>query len=178
MNRARRAAFWATALAGASLDLASKSLVFSLVREGRTLPLVPPLLSLQLVTNRGIAGGLFPGSAWGVVSLAAVPLIAVAFLRRAPSGGTPTLAGALLLAGALGNAWDRLFLGRVRDFILVPGIPNFNLADAMLNAGMALLLLDWIVHERRPLGEARPAPAPQPDDGGFGDVGRDHGPRP
>jgi len=174
----RTAAFLAIALAGACLDLSSKAFVFSRFGPGTTTTLIPGLLRIQLTTNPGIAGGLLPSRAWGSVSAAAVPLIAFAFLRRREVGRTELLCGALILAGTLGNGWDRLARGSVRDWILVPWIPNFNLADAMLTCSVAVLCLIWILHDRRPLGDPRPAPAGEPHDGGVGDVRRDHGPRP
>ena len=174
----RSAVFLTIALAGAVLDLATKSWAFSHFPPGATTRLIPGLLAIQTTTNSGIAWGLFPSLAWGWVSLAAAPLIAGAFLGRKAAGRGELLCGALILAGTIGNGWDRLRLGSVRDFLLVPGIPNFNLADAMLSCSVAALTLIWILHDRRPDDQARPADAVQPDDGGVGDVGRDHGPRP
>ena len=47
--------------------------------------------------------------------------------------------------GALGNLYDRAFLGRVRDFIYLSygGLswPAFNLADASISIAIVLLLL-------------------------------------
>jgi signal peptidase II len=174
----RTASFLALALAGAGLDLATKTLVFSLLPLGSTTVLIPRLLSLQLTMNAGIAWGLFPSRIWGLVSLAAVPLIALGFLRKKEARPAELRCGALILAGALGNGWDRLVLKSVRDFLLVPWIPNFNVADAMLTCSVAVLFVIWIIHDRRSVGEARPADPRQPHDGGVGDVGRDHGPRP
>jgi len=174
----RTAAFLAIALAGASLDLATKSWAFSTYSRGTTGVLIPHVLSIQLTTNPGIAGGLFPSRVWAWVSIAAIPLIAAAFLRRKDAGRVEMLCGSLILAGAMGNGYDRLYLRAVRDFILVPFIPNFNLADAMLTGSVAVLVVIWIFHDRRPLGDARPAPAREPHDGGVGDLGRDHGPGP
>jgi signal peptidase II len=174
----RWAAFLGIALAGACLDVATKSLAFSRFPSGATTTLIPGLLSIQLAVNRGIAWGFFPSRAWLAVSLAAVPAIAWAFLRQKQSNRLETACGALILAGTLGNTWDRALLGHVRDFILVPFIPNFNLADSMLTCSIAVLSIFWMLHDRRPVGDARPAQARQSDDGGLGDVGRDHGPRP
>jgi lipoprotein signal peptidase len=172
----RCAAFLAIALGGAGLDLAAKAWVFAHYPSGSTTWLIPRLLAIQPATNAGIAWGLFPSRAWGWVSLLAAPLIAAAFLGRKSRG--ERLCGALILAGTIGNGWDRLFLHSVRDFLLVPVIPNFNLADAMLTCSVAALSLIWILHDRRPVDQARPADALQPDDGGLGDIGRNHGPRP
>ena len=164
------------ALAGAALDVATKSLVFSRLLVGETVPVLPRLLSFQPTLNAGIAWGFFPSRAWAAVSVIAVPVIAALFLRAGVTRGRDRAAGALLLAGALGNGWDRVILGQVRDFILIAPIPNFNLADLMLNVGIAILVLGGLWHESRPVGDARPAPPREPHDGGLGDLGRDHGP--
>jgi len=47
----------------------------------------------------------------------------------------------LLLGGALGNLIDRVRFGAVIDFVDVPWWPTFNLADAAIVAGVALVLL-------------------------------------
>jgi len=177
----RTAVFLAVALLGACLDLATKAFVFSHFSLRSTTVIIPRLLTFQLTTNPGIAWGLFPSRVWGIVSIVALPVIALAFLRRKDAGRAELACGALILAGAAGNAWDRVVLTSVRDFILLPWwpwMPNFNIADAMLSCSVSVLLLLWIRHDRRPVREARPAPAREPDDGGVGDVGRDHGPRP
>jgi signal peptidase II len=53
---------------------------------------------------------------------------------------------ALVLGGALGNLVDRLRLGYVVDFISVHYrdwyFPTFNVADAAISVGAALILLD------------------------------------
>lgn len=177
MNR-RWVAFFGLALAGAVLDVASKSMVFSRFDLGETLTLVPGILSIQLTVNKGIVWGLMPSPVWMAVSLAAAPAIAVVFLRRTPAFRGETLCGSLILAGTLGNGWDRLVLGHVRDWILVRPIPNFNLADAMLTTSVSVLFILWMLHDRRPVRDAGPAQAGEPHDGGLGDVGRHHGPRP
>ena len=58
-----------------------------------------------------------------------------------------TAALALIMAGALGNCYDRLMLGHVRDFVHFHVDPIgfdcaiFNFADNMLVAGAVILLL-------------------------------------
>lgn len=177
MNR-RWPLFAAIALGGAALDLALKSWAFATFSPGAVTKVIPGIFWIQLATNRGVAWGMFPSRIWALVSLAAIPLIAVYFLRRRESRLGETICGALILAGTLGNSWDRARLGSVRDFLCIPLIPNFNLADAMLTSSVVALLLLGFLHDRRPDDVAGPAQARQPDDGGVGDLGRDHGPRP
>jgi signal peptidase II len=52
----------------------------------------------------------------------------------------------LIMGGALGNLWDRLVLGYVVDFISVHYqghyFPAFNIADAAISIGAALMIFD------------------------------------
>ena len=57
-----------------------------------------------------------------------------------------------ILAGAIGNLIDRIFLGAVRDFIYInlPFMPYyFNLADVFLTVGVILILIE-ILFKREP----------------------------
>jgi len=53
---------------------------------------------------------------------------------------------ALVLGGAVGNLVDRILLGHVTDFIQVMfgswAFPSFNVADAGISVGAALLIID------------------------------------
>ena len=49
----------------------------------------------------------------------------------------------LLLGGAMGNFWDRLFMGYVIDFVDLRFWPVFNIADAAIVVGVILLFLTF-----------------------------------
>ena len=53
---------------------------------------------------------------------------------------------ALVLGGALGNLWDRIYPGTVTDFLQFffgsYEFPSFNAADSAVTIGAALLLID------------------------------------
>ncbi len=55
---------------------------------------------------------------------------------------------ALVLGGAVGNLIDRLWLGYVTDFFQVWfgswAFPSFNVADAAISVGAALLIVDAV----------------------------------
>jgi len=98
-----------------------------------------------------------PGGAFSFLSTAGVtPLLAIlaigvtVFLVRLMARNDDvwlTLALALVLGGALGNLSDRIFRspgllrGRVIDFVAVGRFPVFNVADASLTVGIAILLV-------------------------------------
>ena len=112
----------------------------------------------RYVENPGAAWGLFGSLPEGfrrpffhLVSLAALGFILVMFRRLKPEQGMERLALALVAGGALGNFVDRLLRGYVIDFIdwhwrNRPGMhwPTFNVADAAICVGVALMLLDGL----------------------------------
>ena len=58
----------------------------------------------------------------------------------------------LILAGAIGNLIDRIFLGYVRDFIYInlPFMPYyFNIADVFLTFGVILLLIEILFKKNK-----------------------------
>jgi signal peptidase II len=52
------------------------------------------------------------------------------------------------LGGAIGNLIDRLRIGHVTDFISVGTFPVFNVADASITVGCAVLLVGVWLNER------------------------------
>ena len=99
-------------------------------------------LSLGLRFNRGISFSLFEGSAslgW-IAPLAGIGILAALTFRYARLRKSP--ACALLWAGTLGNAADRLLYGHVVDWLNV-GL-YVNAADALLCLGALLLLVSLL----------------------------------
>jgi len=152
--------FIGIALTGALVDIISKTLIFSLLNydfqtgHSKTLDLIPGIFGLRCVTNTGVIWGLFQGEhsfVFIILWITAVPAIILMFflLKRPETTGIPgisslgTIAFGLILAGALGNLYDRLFYSQVRDFLDFYLIhwPVFNLADAFISVGAVLLLI-------------------------------------
>jgi signal peptidase II len=89
--------------------------------------------------------GPWAKEALGLLSVV-LAIVVFAQYRRAPRGAVVLAAAtALVIAGALGNGWQRLFSARgVVDFIDVGIGANrfwvFNVADVAVHAGVILLL--------------------------------------
>ena len=133
-----------------ALDQATKWWIFDAVLQPPGIISVAPFFNLVLAWNRGISFGMFDSSsalnAWILSALALVIVLALAvWLRRA---GRLSVAAALglVIGGALGNVADRLQYGAVRDFLDFHAAgyhwPAFNVADACITVGAAVLVLD------------------------------------
>ncbi len=108
----------------------------------------------RYVQNPGAAWGLLAGSGSAfrtpfflVVSLFAMGFILTYFQRSEVQQRLLRVGLALVFGGAIGNFCDRLRLGYVIDFIDWHWFnratwPTFNVADAGITVGVALLLID------------------------------------
>jgi len=107
-------------------------------------------------TNKGAAFGLFQSGGWIFTVIAIFVSIAIIYYYpRVPSSKVALrLALALQLGGALGNLIDRLIHGIVTDFISVGSFPVFNVADASISIGSAVLVAAMWAEERRLRGQS------------------------
>lgn len=127
-------------------DQASKSVITAHISPGEAVEVLGPL-RFTLSYNDGIAFGLAGGQGGLVALLAILALVALgAFIATAPARWPTVLAGGLILGGAAGNLIDRIRLGHVTDFILLPGWPAFNLADSAITVGV-ILLAWWMISD-------------------------------
>jgi signal peptidase II len=151
--QARRTGFW-TALAVIIADQATKSAVIDGLNLELSGPVaLGPFIDLVLVWNRGISYGLFQQHAeigrYGLTLLALGAAIGFGIWLWRTNRLLPALGIGLIVGGAIGNAIDRLYRGAVVDFILLHYEEwrwyVFNVADAAIVIGVALLLTDsWL----------------------------------
>jgi signal peptidase II len=114
-------------------------------------PWLAPYARILHIENTGAAFGLFKDASliFTVVALV-VAVVIVIYTQRLPAGHWwMRLALGLQLGGALGNLIDRLtFRGTVTDFISVGTFAIFNVADASISVGVALLAVLMLVEAR------------------------------
>lgn len=141
------------------IDQFSKLLVLYYLQPYEKVHLLP-VLNITLLFNRGAAFSFLAGGTgwqqWLFVVLAVVFSIGIlVWLRRLPPRGRAWLAAglALILAGALGNAIDRVWHSHVIDFIQVHYddswyFPTFNIADSAITVGAIIAIIDAFFHRR------------------------------
>jgi lipoprotein signal peptidase len=163
-----RLLFLLIALIGLAADQASKYGIFAWLREEphHEQPIISGVFHLvaqhefdedgQLVpyVNRGAlfgwlgSLGVKANTGFAVISLAAALAILIWVGQRSTAADRwLCVALGLIFAGTLGNLYDRMLFGGVRDFLHwkaflpEPGFPVFNIADCCLVIGAGLLLI-------------------------------------
>lgn len=148
-----------------AIDLVTKHLAVALL-AGRDTAFLPHWLSFTYVENRGAVFGLGQGRQFLFICVSAIAIGFVVYLyTRPPRRWWYDITLGMLMAGILGNLYDRVVFGYVRDMIhALPGffwggtwkIPMlnyppppdrayfpwiFNVADSLLCVSIAILLV-------------------------------------
>lgn len=130
-------------------DQISKILIRTNMSLYESIPVFTNFFNLTYVTNDGMAFGInFP---FGIYIFSTISLIFTVFLFwylwTIKEDGIVIRTGvALIIAGAVGNLIDRIFLGSVVDFLdFMIGNYHwyvFNFADSYVTVGMGFILYD------------------------------------
>jgi len=144
------------------MDQATKQIAEAQLTPHQPVNLLP-FFDWYLTYNTGAAFSLLADAGgwqrWLFTAIAIViSLVIVQWLRKLPGEETLTaLSLSLILGGAIGNLIDRILLGHVIDYIQVwlgsYPFPAFNIADAAISVGAALLILSSFVGARKAQAE-------------------------
>jgi lipoprotein signal peptidase len=130
------------------------------------LVVIPRFLNLRVTVNEGAVFGVGQGRRWifVAISIAAIGFLGWLFASSGRQRFYQVILG-MLLAGVLGNMYDRIHFGYVRDMIYA--LPKwgafpwiFNVADSLLCVGVALVFIHSIFHSRHKPAAAVTAPGP------------------
>ena len=133
-------------------DIATKVWAVEQFRDGPPFQIIPGLLQFTYAKNYGAAFSfLADAGGWqrwffGAVALGFSTMVTIWLWRLPAAKRWEPCALALILGGAIGNLWDRMLLGYVRDFISVYyntwSFPVFNVADMAISVGAAMLVIE------------------------------------
>jgi signal peptidase II len=132
------------------LDQLAKQIAESLLNPHQAVNLFP-YFDWYLTYNTGAAFSfLADAGGWQrwLFTITAIVISAIIFfwIKKLPAEDTTTaISLSLILGGAIGNLIDRIYLGHVIDYIQVwlgdyPW-PAFNIADAAISVGAAILII-------------------------------------
>lgn len=127
------------------LDMLTKGLTEAYLSLGSSVTVIEGVLNFTYVRNTGAAFSILAGQTWFFIVTAILASIAmVAFLLKNKFNSKVLQIGlSLMIGGTLGNLYDRIAFGSVRDMIEVTFVDFaiFNVADMALCIGVALVII-------------------------------------
>ncbi len=150
-------------------DLVSKAIIAANMDYGQTIVVIPKFLNFSYTINKKAAFGNAFGldKVFGekgtliffiILTVLAVGFFAYLLFKDRKKGMLYRIAFSLIIGGALGNLYDRIFLSGVRDFIQIEyfglelfgqtTFAIFNIADSCVVVGTILLLIYLIFFDK------------------------------
>ena len=114
-----------------------------------------PFFSITYVRNIGAAFSIFEGQRWILAAIAFIVSAVIVYMlyRNKNKQKLENFSLALILGGALGNLFDRLYHGFVVDFLDVNfgdwHYPTFNIADCAICLGIGVFILSNYVKPKK-----------------------------
>ena len=132
------------------LDLVTKYVIDGMFAEREGVSAIPGLFNIISVHNYGAAWGIFEGSQIMLIIMSVVFLAIFIwyFAIEKRKSWLLIITFSFLFAGCLGNLYDRIVFGYVRDFIQFAfwqSFPVFNFADTFLTFGVVLFIIYLLI---------------------------------
>lgn len=142
----------ATCLALVAADQLLKMAAVIFLQQSGPIEVIPNVLGLTYVENRGAAFGMMEGSTTLLIAVTTVILVFGCFVLTKNILQNRVLNGCVLvvMAGGLGNLIDRIFRGCVIDYLQFQFIdfPVFNFADCLVVCGIVVMVVDILFFDK------------------------------
>lgn len=138
------------------LDRISKIWVLSTLKAIGNINVLP-LFKLTYVQNTGAAFGSFQNGNTALIFVSLIILLALIKYREEIFilGKMAAFGWIFIVGGAIGNLYDRIFLGYVVDFLNFVVWPVFNVADSFITVGALMLAWCFLKDEYRKIKQKR-----------------------
>lgn len=129
------------------IDISSKYIISKIVTLGNSIDIIKDFLRISYVKNTGAAFSILDGNTLLVTIIGIVIIIMIIWYlyKNKVNKMIDKIGYSLILGGSIGNLFDRVCYGYVRDFIDIQigeyNYPIFNLADSFIVIGVILLLI-------------------------------------
>ena len=128
------------------IDLISKETIIKFLNVNETIKIINNFFEITYVTNTGAALGMFNQfTALLIVISLIIMWYIISEIRKNKENKIEIFSLTLLLGGALGNLFDRIYRGYVIDFLSFKifniNMPIFNIADIFITVGVILLII-------------------------------------
>ena len=133
------------------VDLVTKYVFDAKLAGGESVTVIPYLFNFRIVHNYGAAWRMLAGKQVFLIVLTFIFLGIFIFyyIKEKNKSWLLNVTFGFLFAGCLGNLYDRLIFGYVRDMIefdFWKSFPIFNFADVALSVGVVLLVVYLIIY--------------------------------
>ena len=138
------------------IDRVSKILIIKKTNEiGRDQIFLSKFINFELIWNKGIAFGLFSlsdGLSYKLITILIIFIVIILIYFILRSRGYEKFGLMLILGGALGNLFDRIFYNAVPDFIDLH-VNNFhwfifNVADIFISIGVFIMIMTEFINKK------------------------------
>lgn len=130
-----------------SIDQISKLIISNNINLNGSITVIRDFFNLTYVKNKGAAFGIFSSYTF-IISIVSVLILLYLLYELFKSKKSDTLSSislSFIIGGLLGNLYDRVFLGCVRDFfdftIFNRGFAIFNVGDSFIVIGCILYII-------------------------------------
>ena len=135
---------------GIAIDQLTKLLTVLFLKPVGSVALIPGVLNLTYVENRGAAFGMLADSRWVFMVISTITILGMLtylYIGMASSNILYEISIAMLISGGIGNMIDRSILGYVVDMIdfCLINFAVFNGADSFVCVGAGILILALIL---------------------------------
>ena len=147
--------YYFIAIAIIALDQFTKYLIVRHMDIGESIPLIQNVLYFTSHRNAGAAFGILQGQMWlfFIATVIVVGIVVYLIITQAKGAKWYGTSLGLVLGGAIGNFIDRMLQGEVVDFIDVfiftYNFPIFNVADIALVVGVGMMIIHFIIEEKK-----------------------------
>lgn len=133
------------------LDQITKWLVIQKINLYETIPVIDQLFYLSHIRNTGAAWNIFGNKTLFLAIFSGIVIVMILVYFPRNKQAAIRLPLSLILGGAIGNFFDRVFRGSVVDFLQLHFgnyiFPSFNIADSCICIGVVLLLINILVRK-------------------------------
>lgn len=137
-----------------ALDQWTKSIVRQNLNLGEMwMPLewLSPYARIVHWYNTGVAFGMFQDKnfLFSILALVISIFLIIFYPKLTEDDWFLRIALGMQLGGSLGNLIDRITIGHVTDFISIGNFPVFNIADASISVGVAVMIMGLWFEDRK-----------------------------
>ncbi len=144
----RGVVFSGIAAATVLVDQLLKLVLSRQLAEGQAVSIFP-FLRITITQNTGAGFSILQGQTQLLIWFSVMVIGAILYFYDRLKERPMLIAVALILGGTIGNLIDRLAHGHVIDFIDLSFWPSFNIADAAIVAGAALLAIHILKKDKQ-----------------------------